>query len=431
MVGHGVIANRYPYGAFLLALCYGLALFPPLSRFILIVCVAIGPVLNPPLISLGAMRGGGVEGGRVYLIQALLLLVVIGAFCVAIRTELRATAVAIVMLVILLVALQSAGRPNAGLAWIYRPIQVFLIAFAVRSLYHNHKDRFLLAALAWGSAIGCALASVHALVPQLDPFTVSRPDNLPFVSKLGDFTRATGAFTYPNNLGTFAAYTIILGSAALLLGRPRLSRALSWFLVSSGSAALLLSGSRAALLGVFGASFYFAIRTSPRRRGVFLAFGAIAAFGIVLAVVSSPAATDVARQRIDTATGESLTLRAEGWQTTLDAFASSPLIGTGATTARTDGFWLLYLSQAGLVGAVLFFLLTRLSFGALKADTQYPELWVALLLVLGTSGLLQDSLGQTLTTWFPGALLGLCIQSDRCPRAAHSTVELEPSGRSS
>jgi hypothetical protein len=42
---------------------------------------------------------------------------------------------------------------------------------------------------------------------------------------------------------------------------------------------------------------------------------------------------------------------------------------------------------------------------------------VSLLIALCVSGLLQDSLGQTLTTWFLGALLGASMLASRAPTA--------------
>jgi len=286
-------------------------------------------------------------------------------------------------------------------------MQVFLVCFATRALFAHRGHRRLLMALAWGGAVGCGLASVHALVPTFDPFSASRPGNLPFVSTIGAFARATGAFTYPNNLGTFAAYVVLFGAAALLLSRPGLPPPLAWLLIGTGSSALLLSGSRAAGIGLLCGLLYLTARLAPRRRALILLVEAVIGLVILLAVLSSPSAVEVAQQRIDTAAGSSLASRLDSSREAFDDFLSSPIIGTGATEARTDNFWLLYLSQGGLVGAVLFLLLGRTSLRS-RPYKCYPELWVALLIAVGTSGLLQDSLGQTLTAWFPGVLLGLC-----------------------
>lgn len=412
VAGHAVLAAREPLVDLVLAVLCAFAFFPPLCRAVLIGVVAVGPTLNPPLLGLGPNAGGSVTGGRVYLVQGLLLLVIAGGTVFAARRALHASAFAVCVLTVLLVLVQTVGRPHAGLAWVYRPFQIFLVAFAVRALFEGRSHRHVLLALGWGAAVGCALASISAIDPErFDPFTLSRPDNIPFVSAIGGFARATGAFTYPNNLGTFAAYAVLFGIASLLLARPALPPPLAWFLVTAGSSALLLSGSRAAGLGLLCGLLYLTFRLAPQRRALILAVEAIVGMTIVVAVLASPSAVEVAQQRVETATGSSLSLRLQGSRTALAAFRSSPIVGTGASDARTDNFWLLYLSQGGLLGAALFVLLARTSLSAAADDKAYPELWVALLIALCTSGLLQDSLGQTLTTWFPGALLGLSALS--------------------
>lgn len=416
-LGHAVLAVRIPLMdlALALALLCVFAFFPPVCRAILISAVAVGATFNPPLLGLGASGGGGAAGGRVYVVQALLLLVIIGGIAFALRGNLRGTALLVVASAASIVLLQTVGRPHAGPAWTYRPLQLFLVAFAVRALFHHRDHRRLLMALAWGGAVGCALATIHALVPAFDPFTLSRPDNQPFQSIIGNFARATGAFTYPNNLGTFAAYVVLLGSAALLLGRPILPRPLAIFVVAAGGSALLLSGSRAAGLGLLCGLLYLTVKLAPRRRALIVATEASVGLVIVLAVLSSPTAVEVAEQRIDSAAGESLSLRLEGSRTAYEAFRASPLIGTGAREWRTDNFWLLYLAQGGVIGAGLYVVLARKSLRPGSHEKAYPELWVAILVALGTSGLLQDSLGQTLATWFPGVLLGICALAPSAP----------------
>jgi hypothetical protein len=419
VLGHAVLAVRNPLIDLALAVLCVFVFFPPVCRAILIGAVAVGATFNPPVLGLGGSGGGGVVGGRVYVVQALLVLVIIGGVAFALRGDLRWTALLVAASATSIVLLQTVGRPHAGPAWTYRPLQLFLVAFAVRALFKHRDHRRLLMALAWGSAVGCALASIHALAPTFDPFSLSRPDNQPFQSLIGSFARATGAFTYPNNLGTFAAYVVLLGAAALLLGRPLLPRPLAVFVVVAGGSALLLSGSRAAGFGLLCGLLYLTVKLAPRRRSLILAIEALVGLVIVLAVLSSPSAAEVAQQRIDTAAGESLSLRLEGSRTAYEAFQSSPVIGTGANEGRTDNFWLLYLSQGGVVGAALYVLLARTSLRPGSHDKGYPELWVAILIALGTSGLLQDSLGQTLATWFPGVLLGICALAPAAvPRGA-------------
>jgi O-antigen ligase len=425
-LGHASLATHYPVIVLGVGVVAAFAFFPPLCRAVMLLVVATGPTVNPALLGFGPAGGGTVVGGRIYLVQAALVLVTIGAFAAAHQKGLQGQAVAVGGAVVALILLQTVGRPDAGLAWVYRPLQIFLLALAVRILFQGRDHRQLLLSLAWGSAIGCALASLHALAPTIDPFAVSRPENLPFVSAIGGFARATGAFTYPNNLGTFAAYAVLFGIASLFLGRPSLPRPLGWFVVFSGSSALLLSGSRAAGLGLLCGVLYLTAKLQPRRRALILAAEALIGMVVVLAVFSSPTAAEVAEQRIATAGSESLSLRLQGSRAALDAFLASPLIGTGANEARTDNFWLLYLSQGGLVGAALYLLLARKSLSDGRRPKAYPELWMALLIAIGTSGLLQDSLGQTLASWFPGILIGICALAPMVPSHAGELAERSP-----
>lgn len=409
--GSAVLANSRPQ--YLLAISFAsiFLFYPRACQALLVGAVLIAPTLNPVLLGLGPSGGGTVAGGRLYLMQGLLVIVVLCSLVVAARNGMHVLALKLVFLAVLLVLVETVGRPHAGLAWIYRPLQVSFVAFAVRALYRSTDDRKLLIAMGWGASIGCALATANALVPRFDPFVLSRPDNLPFVSLIGTFVRATGAFTYPNNLGTFAAYTVLLGGSSWLFERPSLGRLLAACLMLSGGSALLLSGSRSAGLGLLCGIIYITAKASPSRRAILIGAEFVVGLFVVLAVLSSPTASEVAQQRIGSSTGESAQLRAEGIGEALRVFRSAPLVGPGATESRTDNFWVLNLSQGGLIGAFLLLALSRLSLRASREPKRYPELWAALLVTLCVSGLLQDSLGQTLTTWFLGVLLGLAVLS--------------------
>lgn len=421
-----VLANRRPAYVLALAAAAAFSFSPRLCRGALIVGVFVAPTVNPAVLGVGAGGGGTIAGGRIYLLQGTLLLILLGAVAVAARTGMHTAALKLVGLGLLLVAVETVGRPHAGMAWIYRPLQVFFTAFAVRALFGRVGDRGLLLALAWGSALGCALASLNALMPDIDPFVLSRPSNLPFVSAIGGFVRATGAFTYPNNLGTFAAYTFILGAAAWLFGRPRLPQVLAVALMVTGGSALYLSGSRAAGLGLVAGSLYVTVRAAPRRRVLMVLAELTAGLFLVFAVLSSPTAREVAQERIESSSGESLTLRVEGIRESLRVFRAAPLFGPGASESRTDNFWVLNLAEGGLAGAAILLLLARLTLTSGRPK-RYPELWGGLLITLCVSGLLQDSLGQTLTTWFLGALAGVALLAPG-PAAAAEAVGAEAVG---
>ena len=415
--GVAVLANERPlYVVALTGLCV-FAFFPRLCRLVFLVAVAVGPVVNPPVVGLGA--------GRVYVVQAVLLGTFAGALALAVRNGLARKSALLLTFTVLLIAVETAGRAHAGLAWAYRPLQVFFVAFTVVSLFRSHGARALALALAWGATVGCTLASLHALVPAFDPFAVSRPDDIPFVSAIGSFARATGAFTYPNNLGSYAAYAVLFGAAAWLFGRPAIPQRLAVAVMLSGAAALLLAGSRAAGLGLVVGILYLTYKAAPGRRVVLIGAEVVLGLLVVTLVLSSPTAREVSDQRIESATGSSITGRIEDWRGALGDFRDSPLIGTGASESRTDNFWLLYLAQAGAVGVALLLLLalTTLRTGRGEPDQWAPELKTALLLALCISGLLQDSLGQTLVTWFLGALIGLSMLSPTPPAAVDDEDE--------
>lgn len=410
--GVAVLANERPlYLLALTGLCV-FAFFPRLCRLVFLVTVAVGPVLNPPIVGLGA--------GRVYVVQAVLLCVFAGALALALRNGLLRKAALLLVLTVMLIAVETVGRADAGIAWVYRPLQIFFVAFTVVSLFRSHGSRALALALAWGATVGCTLASIHALVPALDPFGVSRPDDIPFVSTIGSFARATGAFTYPNNLGSYAAYAVLFGAAAWLFGRPAIPQRLAVAVMLSGGAALMLAGSRAAGLGLVVGILHLTYKAAPGRRVILIAAEVVVGLLVVTLVLSSPTAREVSDQRITSATGLSITSRIEDWRGALDDFRESPLIGTGASESRTDNFWLLYLAQAGAAGVALLVLLACTTFRKDRGEPGQwaPELKAALLLALCISGLLQDSLGQTLTTWFLGALIGLSMLSPEPPAPA-------------
>lgn len=399
VVAHGYVAANWPIVDVVLAGVILFACCPWLCRALLIALALVGPTFNPPVLGIG--------GGRLYVVQALLVGVVIGGLSRALINGLHIQAATLAGAAGLFIALETVGRPSAGVGWAYRPLQVFLVAFAVRSLWRHRPDRPLVLALAWGSAVGCTLASIHALLPAFDPFAPSRPSDLPFVSAIGDYARATGAFTYPNNLGTFGAYTVLFGAAAWLVGRPVLPRKLALALMASGSSALVLAGSRAAGLGLLCGLVYLTAKAAPKRAGVLIAVEAAVGITIITLAFATPTGREVVEQRVSSATGESFYGRVEQWQETVEEFVRSPWVGIGATESNLDNFFILYATQAGIAGVVLLLVIARVALRSSEANA-YSELWAALLLALVASGMLQDSLGQTLVTWFLGAMLGLC-----------------------
>jgi hypothetical protein len=414
--GGTLLIDARPLYAAGLAVLGAFAFFPTLCRVVLVAAVAIGPTFNPPVLGLG--------GGRVYLVQSLLLCTFAGAVALAARNGMHRRIAVLLACAGAFVAIETLGREHAGIAWVYRPLQVFFVAATVGVLFKGRSAGALVRALAWGSVVGCTLASAHALVPAFDPFRLSRPDDIPYVSAIASFARATGAFTYPNNLGTYAAYAVLLGAAAWLFDRPRLPRGLAAAVMVSGAAALLLAGSRAAGLGLLCGLLYLTYRAAPGRRVALVGGQVLIGIVVVTAVLASPTAREVSDQRIESATGSSLSIRVEDWRGALADFRASPLVGTGASESRTDNFWILYLAQAGVLGVVVLAAMARTAFADRReGDALAPEMRVALLLALCVSGLLQDSLGQTLASWFLGALLGVSLLARPAPAPASPPLE--------
>lgn len=372
---------------------------PRFSRFLLLATFAVTPTLNPSVFGLGS--------GRVYPFHVVVVLTTVGALADAFRKGRHRQAAAVVLVSVAYVALMVVGRDDPAIAWAYRPLQPFLVAFATVTLFRDHRARQPAVALAGGAIVGCALTILHALVPRLDPFALSRPADLPFVSTIGAYARATGAFVYPNNLGTFAAYVALVGLAALLFDRPMLPRPLALALVATAGGALVLSGARAAFLGLFAGVVYLTARARPGRKIAMTIGQLLVGTILILAVTTSETGRMVAEERVSTATGYSLTGRVDQWNDALESFADHPLVGVGAVASYLDSMWLLHLSTGGLVGLALLVALGRVSMRCRPPGA--PELWVALLIAFCVSGVFQDSLGQTLASWALGAGMGVSL----------------------
>ena len=135
----------------------------------------------------------------------------------------------------------------------YRPLQP-IVAYCACALLltPERRGRWLMLLLA-GGAIGSTLAALHTFVPGFDPFSVSRPSQ-PFISEYGSglgsgLRRETGAFAYPNNLGTYCAYIAVIGLTVMPTKRDRKVLILLGLVVAPALTGLFVSGARAALLG--------------------------------------------------------------------------------------------------------------------------------------------------------------------------------------
>jgi hypothetical protein len=294
----------------------------------------------------------------------------------------------------------------------YRPIHAVLVfsACAVFLLASN-RERWLRLFVA-GGLVGCALAVVNTLVPAIDPFALSRPDDLGWYGDAKFITsqRQAGAFIYPGNFGPYAAYVAIAALIALERKRLRLfSVNLYSLAVVSGVLGIVVSGSRAAALGVIVAAVVVMWRSPPFRLPL-LVTGLVGM--ALLAVVAW--VTGVLEEIIQSRVGQadlSLALRFESWRAAWEAFVDNPLFGGGVIPNTIDSTLFYYLGVGGLVGLGL--VLAMYWFTLLRPLRRGD--WSALPIVLAVLaiGITQDSFGQPLATWAFAAAIFLVSSPDQ------------------
>ena len=201
-----------------------------------------------------------------------------------------------------------------------------------------------------GGAAGCALGLLHTLVPAVDPFSVSRPD-LGWQSTYGTVNREAGAFAYPNNLGTFAAY---LALTALILLEKRHDRRFGLDLPTGafamGLAAIIVSGSRSGLVCLLVGALVIVIR-APRLRVPF-ALATVAAIAVMATVAATAGVFgEIVGSR--TAVGESFSMRWKAPAAPWAALKESPLFGSGIIPGTVDSTYFYLLGVGGIVGVGL------------------------------------------------------------------------------
>lgn len=134
----------------------------------------------------------------------------------------------------------------------------------------------------------------------------------------GGVTRAGGPFPHPNAFALFLLRPLVLGTAFLVMTRSRSVPA--WLACSVGAAALVLSFSRSAALGLIVAFIVLWPWLSPRLRLLTVTASVAVAAGLVL----------VARDRAFGTSGQdSLALRGDIWQSGIEMIRDRPLLGYG------------------------------------------------------------------------------------------------------
>ena len=235
------------------------------------------------------------------------------------------------------------------------PIQLFLIGRgATRS------------AVVLGFAVAVVLAL--AVVEQAIPSIASSP--LSNLGLSGEAGRAAGSFASPNRLGTVAGMALVVAGVAISIVWPRRGPTivLAVFGVLAATA-LLLTFSRAAILGVLAASIVLVALRSPRAAlaavAIAVALGLILTPLLISARLASDAGSRVERLAADDAQ------RVTAWRFGLSMFASAPLTGHGYgsfawTAAAEPGVGALetahneviaLLAEAGITAAAAYLLM--------------------------------------------------------------------------
>ncbi len=276
---------------------------------------------------------------------------------------------------------------------VYRPISAVVVFCACAVLLRDADRQLWIRLFLLGGLVGCGLAVIHAMFPSIDPFGPSRPniDALYF-----GYRREEGAFSYPGNLGPYAAFVAIVG----LVTMERLRIRPLWpslYTVSAVIAALAIavSGSRAAALAILVGTVVIGVRSARLR--IPLVIGSV--FVIVLAFLVLLAAApvdDLVESRVGQTEG-SVNVRYEGWKDTLDILRDNPLFGAGVHADTVDGTVFYLLGVSGIVGllivAAMYWVTVLRPFRARD--------WTGLPLLLAAVGIaiLQDVLGTPLNTW--------------------------------
>jgi putative inorganic carbon (HCO3(-)) transporter len=230
--------------------------------------------------------------------------------------------------------------------------------------------------------------------------------------------------TNPNDFAFILGTTLPFGFWLL---RSRPYRLLTLAMIGVISAAILLSLSRGAMLGI-AAGIVFLLFTDRRRTRIVLGAGAIALVAGLLVVRADPAKFERALFRKEVVAGHNVTTRLEAWNAASKLAADHPLLGIGPgnfrsyyyeATGNPPGTEILavvhdaYLDVAaelGFVAAVAFLLYLVLAFarltGAIRAGAGPPDFaqTVRISLVIGAVSAIFISEQYFLPFWLLGGL---------------------------
>jgi hypothetical protein len=311
----------------------------------------------------------------------------------------------------------------------YRPLHAVLVFCACAVfLFGANRERWLKLFLA-GGLVGCSLAVLNTVVPAIDPFAVSRPDDLGWEgdSRFITSQRQAGAFAYPGNFGPFAAYVAIVALVMLEQAKRRLFSVNLYSLAFLfGALGVVVSGSRAAALGLIVAAVAVTWRT-PRMRMPMLAAGLVGTALLVTAAWVAGVLGEIVESRVLDA-DFSIALRFESWEAGWEPFLANPLFGGGVIPNTIDSTLFYYLGVGGLVGLALVVAMywTTILRPVRSGDWTPLPLLIAVVAV----GLTQDALGQPLATWAFGAGVYLLAKHgiDKAPSTEEVRHQRAPGG---
>jgi hypothetical protein len=403
-IAFGILSTFEPLLAVVTVGIIILALLPRIGYAAFLLLLIIIPIFNPSVVRAG-------ETGRLYLSHFLMGISLVSA---SFQLPFRPVDTRILVAVACGVAYGLIGFVGSDLpmataaAWAYRPMQPFLMLL-IAWLYTRRAEvperLFLLGAL-----IGTALATANVVSP-VDLFAMSRPADLPWRSLIGGYERAHGAFTYSNNLAQYAAYSGIFALSIWLDPKSQPLRGLARLTAASCLLAILATLSRAALGGFLIAGIILILGRGSEIRLRSILLISILISTISFAVVSDRSIQSILAERVSQIdTG--LSIRFNSWKESLNIVLSTPIFGVGTTVSRLDSTYLLMVMNAGITGTLLLigasialWRMTR------NIDNWHHRAVLALAILFLSSGLLQDNLGQTLSSWALAVSYVLIVRS--------------------
>ncbi len=225
----------------------------------------------------------------------------------------------------------------------------------------------------------------------------------------------TGTFQY-TDMGLILVFGIPFAwyLASTAVRTSRLMKLVNMVYIPLGAYAVMLTGSRAAIVSMAAAVLYILV-TLLRGRLAFKVLGLVVIGALAYATTLVPQATV---ERLSTTSGGSaagLDGRTEIWHQAFESFAARPFTGTGAAAFRTSdsqkvahNFALGFLAEVGLIGFVLFMIILVKSFRtALRLPDGLRALWITMLMtwLIGAS---LYNFEEKKQTWLIFGLIAVC-----------------------